>query len=223
MKEDIVERNARICLLITGCALAFTAVGLFAATFFNQRAKLKNTLSWIKTNCVIESRELDSEGKKYSGPDSTATFHWKITYSYYVDGKRYASDVFNAVDRGIYLGKGTFLDYIALTNKMIKEGTGPYPKNSRQVCYVNPDDPDDAVLKLAETGFAKTYASLWKFNSTKLILYGFLFVIGLLISLRGAKVLIPTRYQALKKTRFYILFYWIIPVFAVLCSSVVEI
>jgi len=216
---DDVERNARICLLVIGCLLSFTAVVLFGITFFNQKSIIEDAHSWTKTDCVIESRELKSEGKEYSGPDSTATFYWELIYSYYVDGKRYASSVFNVLEPGIYLGKGTFLDYIALTSKQIKDGTGPYPKNSRQVCYVNPNNPEDAVLELAKAGFAKTCASLWKSKRIKVVFEGILFVIGLLISLQGAKVLIPNRYQALKKTRFYILFYWIIPVFAVLCSS----
>ena len=198
-REVDVEKNARIFLLIAGFALSLTAVGLFATTFLNQKSKIENTHSWTKTNCVIESRELNSEGKEYSGPDSTANFYWKIFYSYHVDGKRYISDIFNTVDVGIYLGKGTFLDYITLTNRHIKDGTGSYPKNSWHICYVNPDDPEDAVLELAETGFKRTCASLWKFRSTKVILEGILFVVGLLISLNGAKVLLPDRYKPIKR------------------------
>lgn len=198
-REPNVEKNARICLLVVGFVLSLTAMGLFAAAFFNQTSKIKDAHSWTKTICVIKSRELESGGKEYSGPESTAKFYWKIVYSYYIGDKRYASDVFDAADLGIYLGKGTFLDYIALTNKQKKDGTGPYPKNSRQICYVNPDDPEDAVLKLAETGFAKTCASIWKFKRTKVILQSLLFIIGVFISLHGAKVLLPDRYGPIKR------------------------
>jgi hypothetical protein len=197
-KHD-VEKNARIFLLFAGFALSLAAVGLFATTFFNQKSKIEDIHSWTKTNCVIESRELESEGKEYSSPDSAAKFHWKIIYSYYVDDKRYASDVLNAVDLGIYLGKGTFLDYIALTNRQIKDETGPYPKDSRQICYVNPNDPEDAVLELAEIDFKKICASLWEFKSTKMILEGCLFIFGLFIILQGAKVLLPDRYKPIKR------------------------
>ncbi|MBN1456438.1 MAG: hypothetical protein JW912_01130 [Sedimentisphaerales bacterium] len=197
-KPDI-ERSARICLLVVGTALVFTAVGLFATTFFKQRSKIKCTLSWTKTNCVIESRKLKSEGKEYSGPDSTATFYWEIFYSYYVGGRRYASNVFNAVDPGIYLGKGTFLSYISLTDKQINEGTGPYPKNSRHICYVNPDNPEDVVLEHVEAGFAKTFGCLWRFKKAKLILQAILLVIGLLINFQGAKILLPDRYKPIKR------------------------
>jgi len=193
-----VEKNARICLLIIGFALSLTAVGLFAAALFNQTSKMEDMHSWTKTICVVKSRELGSEGKEYSGPDSTAKFYWKIIYSYYVGNKRYASDVFNATDPGIYLGEGTFLDYIAFTDRQIKNGTGPYPKDSRQICYVNPDDPEDAVLELPGTGFAKACTALWEFKSTKVILQGLLFIIGVFISLHGAKVLLPDRYKPIK-------------------------
>jgi hypothetical protein len=118
-----------------GCLAAF--FGLFAlvggvATWFvtiRPLAGLVAARSWVETPCTI----LASQVAESSDSDGT-TYKVDVRYSYVFAGGEHRSeryDFFNAYSSG-YQGKA---DVVAR-----------YPPGARTVCYVNPDDPSEAVI-----------------------------------------------------------------------------
>lgn len=86
-------------------------------------------LSWIEAPCVIDSASIkthrDSDGSTYS-PEVRYTYEWK--------GDNYPGSRF-AWDNTSYGSRSS-----------IERWMEPYPVGAKTVCYVNPDDPKDAVL-----------------------------------------------------------------------------
>jgi hypothetical protein len=117
-----------------GCIVAFLSVfllvGLGVSLFFVTPAlKVLEARSWPAVPCTILSSEVGS----HQGEDST-TYSVDVSYAYTVQGREHKSDRYR------FLGGSS-------GGRQAKERiVRRLPPLTRTVCYVNPDDPSDAVL-----------------------------------------------------------------------------
>ncbi|HET6407835.1 MAG TPA: DUF3592 domain-containing protein [Chthoniobacteraceae bacterium] len=112
--------------------------GLFALvggilTFFLVVVPLRKYFAarnWPETPCEI----LSSSVASHSGKKGSTTYSVDITYRYQVAGRDYWSDTYS-------LMSGSSSGRTSKENEVAK-----FPAGSRAVCYVNPEDPTDALL-----------------------------------------------------------------------------
>ena len=120
--------------LVPSIAFAvFFLIG-FAILYFAFLPALTKSLqsrNWPETPCTVISSHIRS----YSGSKNGTTYSVDILYAYRVGGRDYRSnrsDFFNTSSSG-YQGKAAIVR--------------AHPPGSKMVCYVNPNDPSDAVLR----------------------------------------------------------------------------
>ncbi len=119
--------------------LFFIFVGLLFLFFFLIRPVLKimDARSWVETPCRVIAAEV------YTSSDGD-TYKPHITFEYEFDEKKYESDQYNCI--GSYtsgrFGKERIVAY--------------YLKHRDTVCYVNPDNPREAVMNRS-IGFELLY------------------------------------------------------------------
>lgn len=84
---------------------------------------------WVEISCVIDSSEVES----HRSSDGT-TYSVAIRYTYQVEGRDYQSDRYNfsTASSSGHSGKAAVV--------------ARYPVGSEQICWVDPDDPSQAVL-----------------------------------------------------------------------------
>lgn len=98
--------------------------------------RLIDARSWVETPCTIVSSKLASHtGKNRPKSSTKTTYSIEILYTYQVDGKRYQSDQYNFA----VLSTNTS---VQSRRQIVKD----HPPGKTTVCYVNPRDPEDAVL-----------------------------------------------------------------------------
>lgn len=95
--------------------------------------------SWPETSCEIISSSVGSHTSTESGSGSSrnrtsTTYSVDITYRYKVGGREYRSDRYEIMG-GSSSGRAGKA-----------EVTARYPVGSKAICYVNPQDPTDALL-----------------------------------------------------------------------------
>jgi len=110
----------------------FLAVGLGATYAFTLQPWLSvwNARDWTPVKC----RVLSSEISEHRGSDST-TYGVAITYAYRVNGRNYEGDRYD-----FSLGSSS-------GRKAKKEIVARYREGSETVCYVNPKNPEEAVIE----------------------------------------------------------------------------
>jgi len=128
MQQAIQSANPR------GCMGAFFAVFLlaglgFSLFFIRPAVKVLAARSWQATPCTIVS----SQVRSHSGEDST-TYSVDVLYTYTFGGGEYKSNRYQ------FLG-GSSGGY-AEKERMVRR----LPPLTRTVCYVNPEEPAEAVL-----------------------------------------------------------------------------
>lgn len=108
--------------------------GLFYGMFIQTVLRIQAARDWTATPCTVISSSLGS----HRGSKGSRTYSIDIVYSYQLGGRlNYSSryDFTNTSSSG-YSGKLAVI--------------GRYPPGARATCYVNPNDPTDAVI---ERGF----------------------------------------------------------------------
>ncbi len=123
-------KGGGFCLILFG--LVFASVG-GAGTFFLAKEALKEaaTYSWDETLCEINSIEIEADQSKGNSP-----FRLNVEFSYVVDGKTYTSTQYTRQEHW----KADY-EPLALQRKellALADGT---------TCFVNPEDPAEAVVK----------------------------------------------------------------------------
>ncbi|MFC4993944.1 DUF3592 domain-containing protein [Rubritalea tangerina] len=95
-----------------------------------------DTRKWVETPCLVVQSEVEKRSAKHIAPE----YRWLVTYTYQYEGKHYTSALFKPIDeeRGQRWGKS-----IEKVKKRIEE----YPIDLQTTCYVNPDEPELAVLE----------------------------------------------------------------------------
>ncbi len=115
-------------------ALAGGGTGLF---FLLPAAQVVKARAWHAVRCTIDS----SEVRSHSGDDST-TYSVSVAYRYEIAGKTYRGNRYQ------------FLGGSSSGQEGKQQVVDRYPPGSEASCFVNPQDPYDAVL---ERGFTTGY------------------------------------------------------------------
>lgn len=128
--------------LSPGCLVGFFSLFLlfglgFLAFFLLPAVKVWKARSWTATRCTVLASEVES----HSDSDST-TYSVAVRYRYQVDGTSYESHRYE------FLG-GSSSGY-----EHKQEIVERYPPGSRPICWVDPEDPSQAVL---ERGLTRGY------------------------------------------------------------------
>lgn len=149
-----------------GCMAAFFGLFLLAGIgtslfFIRPALRVLEARSWPATPCTI----VDSEVRTHSGDDG-ATYSVNVLYTYVVNGREYKSNRYR------FLG-GSTGDFPS-KERTVRRLT----PLTRTVCYVNPENPSEAVLD-------RDFSSDYLFGLVPL-----LFVViglgGIIFTLRGA-------------------------------------
>ena len=126
-----------------GCMAAFFAVFLLAGAgfslfFVRPAMKVLAARSWQSTPCTIVS----SEVRSHAGDDST-TYSVDVLYTYTFNGREYKSNQYQ------FLGGSTggYSEKERIVRRL--------PPLTRTLCYVNPEEPAEAVLN---RDFSPAYA-----------------------------------------------------------------
>src|SRR5215471_6873722 len=122
-------------LLISFFFLTFLAFGaLFSWFALKQIAQTVRTWSWKTVECSIaqssvrESASKDADNRK---------FQFDVSYSYVFGGAEFTSHRYR-----FNPNSGAFSDYTDAARLTVA-----YPPGGNSVCYVNPNDPHEAILK----------------------------------------------------------------------------
>jgi hypothetical protein len=97
------------------------------------------------TPCTIESSEVTMEEHvtrgRWNSRHVRRVYYADITYKYQIDGEEYENDVYRAFEQG-------------MSEQEASAVAGRYYEGQSATCYVNPEDPEDAVLTLdSDRGF----------------------------------------------------------------------
>jgi len=118
-----------------GCALLFflpfllIGVGTMYALLIKPLMYVQAARNWVETPCQIVSSQL----KEHRDNDGT-TYSVEIVYTYEVSGERYESSRYDFID-GSSSARGA--------NQAIVDR---YPAGAEAVCFVDPNDPNEAVI-----------------------------------------------------------------------------
>jgi hypothetical protein len=111
--------------------LVFFLAGAAALYFMVLRPArgLLASRSWVETPCVVQASRVGES----SDSDGT-TYRVEVEYTYSLQGREYRSSRYN------------FLDFYSSGYDGKAEVVARYPPGTRTVCYVDPDDPSQAVI-----------------------------------------------------------------------------
>jgi len=115
-------------VLMLMCVFALVFGPVFGYFFVGATAlKVMAAKRWVETPCVILSESEVAEGDAAD----QGNYWFRIPYSYSVNGRQFACDRY-------WFSNGLWGNY--------GEAIARYQPGTRTVCYVNPDDPEEAVL-----------------------------------------------------------------------------
>ncbi|MBZ0113207.1 MAG: DUF3592 domain-containing protein [Thermoanaerobaculia bacterium] len=117
-------------VLVTLFLSLFLFAGLASLVFLTQSSwRLVSTYTWAKTPCVVE-------GSEHVEPaDGSSVARFEVRYRYQIDGLDYRSDVYQRN----YQGSDSVVDTQRLAAR--------YEAGTQTHCYVNPNDPEEAVFR----------------------------------------------------------------------------
>jgi hypothetical protein len=128
--------GARIYLSLVGLALAGIG-GVFTWLMLASYLRAKRIDRWDKVPCAIVESTVES---RRDDPDWPAAmpqeYRFRVRYEYEWDGATHVGDHYRL--RGSSWSSGT---------EKAEELVATYPQGSVVTCQVNPDQPDEAVLK----------------------------------------------------------------------------
>jgi hypothetical protein len=112
-------------------------VGAFFLYLDNADRTIRTT--YKATPCMIQSAEVDMEEHvtrgRYNSRHVRRVYYADVVYTYEVNGEEYEGDVYRAFEQG-------------MSEQEASAVVGRYVEGQSATCYVNPEDPEDAVLTL---------------------------------------------------------------------------
>lgn len=167
MEQKRGEKSRAGAFYLAGIGFAVALVGaLFVYLMWNSFLRAKATREWPEVSCLV----IVSRVKERSEKIASNKYSWRIEYIYDFEGKSYQSNLHT-------LRASKWMSDRAKVDKLIEK----YPEGGRAVCFVNPEEPGQAILK--HDSKAAGY-SIW---------FPMLFVVGglgiTISSLRGVKLL----------------------------------
>lgn len=125
------SQAGRLWLAALGMSLALAGM-LFTWVLWTAWQRAEETRRWTPTPCRIVSSRLEKERPT---PNSNPVFKPKVSYTYNFAGQKLTSTRIKRVD-------------IASQHEDVaRKKIQPYPVGTEVTCYVNPAQPDFAVLK----------------------------------------------------------------------------
>jgi hypothetical protein len=109
--------------LVMGC-------GFFHGFFLRPVLKMQSARAWLEVPCVV----ISSSVKSHTGSEGGSTYSVDIFYSYQFNGREHRSDTYDFMT-------GSSSGYAGKQAVVARN-----PPGTRTVCYVNPNDPTEAVL-----------------------------------------------------------------------------
>ena len=144
------------CVIVTGVALI--AIGVWILLSNARSASVaQEAKSWTKTPCRIVAAELVSQ----TGSDQPV-YRTDFTYAYQVDGKN-------------YVGKRDSVLTTYSKHSVAQDRLRALPVGAEAVCYVNPNDPADAILDRSVSG--GELLIFWVFGGSAIAM-GAWFIVG---------------------------------------------
>lgn len=127
--NDEVEADSRRCFVAFFVFLLLFG-GILSCFFVKSILQVVGARDWHEVSCVIvNSKVVESS----SGDGSGTSYRIEVLYMYEVDGRRYQSSRYEFFDLLAWTaGKQAVVDL--------------YPPGKRTVCYVDPNDPREAVI-----------------------------------------------------------------------------
>ena len=144
--DGLATPKGGIGCLLTGAAFTLlpTAMGLFLlyVAILQPLQRAAGAIEWVATPCTILSSEVVEEqisGTSGRGETRTSTsstvYRAAIRYEYEFGGRRYESDQYD------------FNDTVDGSQDWQREAVESLPPGTRTECFVDPDRPDQAVLR----------------------------------------------------------------------------
>ena len=138
-QPDVGATKKDVKVLILFGAFAIGGLAIFWMSGVRPIAKVLAGRDWIERPCKIISAKVNSRGsrKVNSRESEKATTHRiDIVYEYEYDGKTYKCDRYD------FMGGGNSLFYKGKL-KVVRE----YKEAEKPTCFVNPENPSEAVLR----------------------------------------------------------------------------
>ena len=134
MKAKQNSKAGSIYLLGIGFFL-FVMGAVFCWLMAKSFGNASDTRKWVKTPCLI----IRSEVAKRADSNIAPEYRWQVFYKYQFAGGDYTSDLYKPIDqaRGQRWGKS-----VEKVKKLIEQ----YPKDTKAVCFVNPDALQMTIL-----------------------------------------------------------------------------
>ncbi|MCX5660742.1 MAG: DUF3592 domain-containing protein [Planctomycetota bacterium] len=115
-------------IILMGCF--FIGLGVWGLFSFNNVVTILAARTWTPTRCTIESSAIVPSGTNRRGPVLRLAIH----YTYVINGKTHGSDRYDC-------------DADGPSGNRAKQITELHPAGSETTCYVNPQDPSQAMLE----------------------------------------------------------------------------
>jgi uncharacterized protein YjbI with pentapeptide repeats len=142
-----------VALIISGLFFAVAGV-VFAVEYVDTYLHTRQAVSWQTVPCQITASSVDSED---SGDDSS-TYTPKVEYAYVVNGQQYTGNRCNFCASS-YHSSGSVYDL-----------TSRYPIGLVTMCYYNPADPSDSVLRRSTGDFSGSLHTAMAFAAAGVLL-----------------------------------------------------
>ena len=116
------------CMVLFGSVFAIFGLVFFWTTSINPMLKSRASSTWPGTQCTVVVSKIDVDRDS----DGT-TYHPRIEFDYNFDGQNYHSETF---------------DFTSLnrSKSRCREIVNAHPVGKRMGCFVNPDNPEEAVI-----------------------------------------------------------------------------
>lgn len=131
-------RKGKLVALAFG--LIFVCVGaaiLWGITILPVKRYLASQ-SWVITPATIISSQFDSKMLHRSGKDRTMVYRADIIYEYRYEDRTYRGNRYDVADSGEYSDNGV---------DEMRQAVQKYPYGKSTYCWVNPDNPNEAILE----------------------------------------------------------------------------
>ena len=131
-------RKGKLVTILFG--LVFVCVGvaiLWWVTILPVKRYLASQ-SWVITPATIISSQFDSKMSHRSGKDRTMVYRADIIYEYWYEDRMYRGNRYDVADSGEYSDNGV---------DEMRQAVQKYPYGKSTYCWVNPDNPNEAILE----------------------------------------------------------------------------
>ena len=127
------EKSKAGSIYLAGIGLAVAAVGaVFVYLMWHSFSQASATREWKETPCLVISSKINER----SAAAISREYSWNVEYNYDFNGKSYSSK-FHTPRAAKW----------SSSKKGVEELIEQYPEGEQAICFVNPEEPSQAILK----------------------------------------------------------------------------